>query len=140
MDKLDATLVRGTDGRISIAETIAQFHNDLNVFLSKEQSDTDQIASAVSGFWDDNQGLKSVSLDAIASQVFTKLSAPPGAFKDLTDRVKNYIRTNTETYYVGKGKDGGVRLLSRMTDEEKTKAVASRDKATAKAAAKSAAA
>ncbi len=132
MDKLDATLVRGTDGRISIPETIAQFHNDLNLFLSKEQSDTNQIADAVTGFWEENPALKSVSLDAIASQVFTKLSAPPGAFKDLTDRVKNYIRTNTETFYVGKGKDGGVRLLDRMTAEEVAKAVTARAKATAK--------
>lgn len=135
MDTIQATLVRGADGRISVQDSIAQFHNDLNVYLAQEQADTDQVASAVTSFWDENSGLKSVSLDAIASATFAKLGSPPGAYKDVTDRIKNYIRANTDTFFVGKGKDGGVRLLARMSEEERTKAAETRAKAAAKKAA-----
>jgi len=139
MNTIEATLVRGTDGCLSIEETIAKFNNDLNVHIAKEQTDLEQVADAVDTFWESNTGLKSVSLDAIASDVFAKLSLPPGAYKDTTDRVKNYIRANTDTFFVQKGKDGGVRLLARMSPEERAKAVETRANAAAKAAAKKAA-
>ena len=128
-------IVRGTDGRVDVNQSLASFHNELNKFVAREQSDLDQIGAAVEEFWAENTALKNVSLDAIASSVFGKLAMPATSFKDTTDRIKNYIRTNTDTYYVGKGKDGGVRCLDRMTDEEKTKALASREKAAAKKAA-----
>jgi hypothetical protein len=128
-------IVRGTDGRVDLNQSLAAFHNELNKFVSREQSDLDQIGAAVEEFWAENEALKNVSLDAIASSVFGKLQMPATTFKDTTDRIKNYIRTNTETYYVGKGKEGGVRCLARMTEEEKTKALASREKAAAKKAA-----
>ncbi len=136
MDKIQATLVRDGAGRIDLQDTIALFHNDLHGFLAREQADTDRIANGVAGFWDTHPGLKSASLDSIASAVFGQLNSPPESFKDITNRIKQYIRANTNTFYVMKGKDGGVRLLSRMTAEERTKA----DEIRAKAAAKQSAA
>lgn len=134
MNTLQATLVRGTDGRISVQDSIAQFHNDLNVYLAKEQADMDNVGSAIAGFWDEHPELKSISLDAISSQVFAKLGKPASAFKDVTERIKSYIRTNTDTFFVNKGKDGGVRLLARMTEEERAKAAQTRAKAAKKSA------
>lgn len=132
MDKIDATLVRDGSGRIALQDTIALFHNELNVFLSNEQADTDRIANGVTEFWDGHPGLKSASLDSIASAVFGQLNAPPESFKELTARIKSYIRSNTNTFYVGRGKSGGVNLLSRMTTEERAKADAIRARAAAK--------
>ena len=128
-------IVRGTDARVDVNQSLASFHNELNKFVAQEQSDFDQIGGAVEDFWTENTSIKNISLDAISSSVFGKLDMPATSYKDVTDRIKNYIRTNTETYYVGKGKDGGVKQIARMTDEERSRAFASREKAAAKKAA-----
>jgi hypothetical protein len=128
-------IVRGPDGRVDVNQSLASFHNDLNKFVAAEQSDLDQIGIAVAEFWAENPAARNLSLDAVASSVFGKLAMPAETFKACTDRIKGFIRSATDTYYVGKGKDGGVRCLDRMSDEERTKALASREKAAAKKAA-----
>jgi hypothetical protein len=138
-DTMQAKVVRGTDGRISQKDTLAQFHNDLSSLLSQENANHDQIVDAVQAVWDGNENLKSISLDALASDVFNRLEFKASEFKTQTERIKTYVRAAQDVFVVGKGSGGGVRLLSRMTAEERTKALETRDKARTKAEAKAAA-
>ncbi len=139
MEKVTATLVRGTNGQINIQETLASFQGQLNDYLLRENADLEQIEGYCEEFWQENAGLKSVSIDALASKVFGKMSMPLEAFKDATDRIKNYIRTAGETYGVMRGKDGGVVRLDRLTDEEVAKVRAQEDKLASTKATKAAA-
>ncbi len=135
MEKVTATLVRSSNGQINIQETLNAFQAQLNTYLLKENADLEQIEGYVEEFWTENEGLKSVSIDALASQVFNKMSMPFEAFKDATDRIKNYIRSAGDTYGVMRGKDGGVVRLDRLTSEEVAKVRAQAEKlATTKSA------
>jgi len=136
MDKVTATLVRNGSGQVDVSETIAKFQADLDTFLLAEQADLDQIAGKVTEFWNANKGINSVSIDALASAVFASLAMPLSAYAETTARIKSYIRATTDTYGVMRGKDGGVSLLSRLSDEDRAKVIAQREKLAEKAAAK----
>lgn len=139
-NKIEVSFVRGSDGSIDVENTLSAWRNDLEVYASNESADLQTIAQAVSRVWDDNPTLKSMNLDAIAS--FTMRHIPnvaPSAYNDVSERIKEYVRSATDLFALTKGKGGGVQLLSRLTTEEKAKVEEQRTKAAAKAAEKAAA-
>lgn len=121
-DKVSVELVRDGNGRVNISDTLAKFQNDLNQYLLREQADLDQIAVHVRAFWDENPVLRTVSTDALASQVFARLNMPLESYADTTARIKAYVKSATDTFAVMRGKDGGVMLRERLTADELVKA------------------
>lgn len=138
-NKMEVEFVRGTDGKIDVQDTLASWGNQLSVYAAKEEADLDVIAEAVMRVWDENKGLKNMNLDAIASLTIRHIpNVGAQAFGEVAERVKDYVRSATDIFCLTKGKNGGVQLLARLTDEERTKVLAQRDKANEKAAEKAA--
>lgn len=140
MNKLEVEFVRNSVGKIDVNATLAAWSNDLAVFASKEEADLDVIAQAVMRVWDENQGLKNMNLEAIASFAIRHIpTVAPQAFGEVSERIKDYVRSATDLFCLTKGKNGGVQLLERLTDAERTKVIAQRDKAAEKASEKASA-
>lgn len=138
-NKIEVSFVRGSDGAIDVDASLDAWRNDLTVYASKESADLQTIASAVERVWQENAGLKSMNLDAIASFSMRHLpSVAPTAYNDVSERIKEYVRSATDLFALTKGKGGGVQLLSRLSTEERAKVEAQRTKAAEKAAAKAA--
>lgn len=138
-NKIEVQFVRGSDGSIDVDASLNAWRTDLEVYASKESADLATIADAVTRVWNDNPGLKSMNLDAIASFSMRHLPAvAPSAYNDVSERIKEYVRSATDLFALTKGKGGGVQLLSRLTTEERAKVEEQRAKAAAKAAEKAA--
>lgn len=138
-NKFEVSFVRGSNGAIDIDASLEAWRTDLTVYASKESADLETIASAVDRVWQENSGLKSMNLDAIASFSMRHLPAvAPTAYNDVSDRIKDYVRSATDLFALTKGKGGGVQLLSRLTTDERAKVDAQRTKAAEKAASKAA--
>lgn len=138
-NKIEVSFVRNQDGKIDVNATLAAWSNDLAVFASKEEADLDVIAQAVARVWEENPTLKSMNTDAIASYAMHHIpNVSPTAFNDVSDRIKDYVRSATNLFGMMKGKGGGVQLLSRLSTEELAKVDTQRAKAAEKAAAKAA--
>lgn len=61
-------------------------------------------------------------LDVIAQVVTNRhLDVPLDMVSAITEKVKAYIRSDNDRFYIGRGKNGGCRIVSRMTAEEKVK-------------------
>lgn len=138
---LNAVLCR-VNGSLDIDASLEQFRLALTTLQATEVPD-EEIASAVAQLWADNSALKGVSLGALATATLPYFAAsgrtiPLGAIEDVQNQVKEYVRGNTDTFYVSRGRqsDGGgaVRLVSRMTDEQKKAMVKARAEAAKKAA------
>lgn len=132
-DKVSVTLVRDGNGNVDVPGTLAGFQTDLQTYTLREQADLEQIRDAVESFWNEQPlTTKSVSMDALASAVFAKLNMPVTTYAEATSRIKNYIRTATDTFAVVRGKDGGCSLRSRLTADELAKADAQASKLAAR--------
>ena len=82
-------------------------------------------------------------LPTIATVVTNKyLDIPVNLVESTQEKVKAYVRSETDRFFIGKGKNGGCRIVSRMTADEKKKweAVRAAEKAAELAEAEKAAA
>lgn len=138
-NKIEVSFERGTDGKIDVNATLAAWSNDLAVYAAKEEADMDVIADAVNRVWDENPGLKNLSMDTLTSYTIRHIpGVAPQAFGEVADRIKDYVRSATDLFALTKGKGGGVQFLSRLSAEERSKVEAQRTKAAEKATAKAA--
>lgn len=136
MNKIEVSFVRGSDGSIDQDATLTSWGDALAKYASQESADLDTIANAVSRVWNENPALKSMNLDAIASFSMRHLpQVAPTAHNEVSERIKEYVRSATDLFALTKGKGGGVQLLERLSTEERAKVDAQRAKAAAKAAA-----
>lgn len=139
-NKIEVQFIRDeTTGRIDVNATLGAWSNDLAVYASKEEADLDVIADAVNRVWEENPGLKFMTLDAVSTFALSHIpGVSPGALEDVKERIQDYVRGATERFHIGKGKGGGVQFLERLSPDELVKVNAQRTKAAAKAALKAA--
>lgn len=138
-NKLEVEFIRDANGRIDSAATLAQWHNDLAVYMSKEDADSDVISQAVDRFLVKNPSMKSSTLDTMASLTMNEIpNIPHESFEEVKERIKDFIRNSTEQFALIRGKNGGVFIKSRLNAEElarvETQVAKMREKAEAKKA------
>jgi hypothetical protein len=116
-------VVRGENGVVDEARTIAKFRAELTNYVNNLEPDTTQIKALVDEVLVANRGI-TVNADFVASQVATKLSeGNPGNFSPLKRMTLQFISDNSKdvasTYVTGKGRNSeGLRLRADVPVKE----------------------
>lgn len=132
---LTAYAVRGPDGKVDFDSTIKKFGGRLVEFEAACEKEEEAIAAAVTKVFDTTlpRGMAH-NMDTIGFLAVQEMNANAGNFKILNDRVKNWIRINsdqpkktaddgktvlvdaepqrTRMFAINKGKGGGVKRWS----------------------------
>jgi hypothetical protein len=117
-----------TDGHIDIDASTQVFRTAALKRQAELETEGAEIAQACSELFDQYRG-KAIPMPTVGSMVAQKLNAQPENFKVLSDRVLDYVRSNSQTtgseeegtleqhpdslFVIGKGKGGG---CSRRAD------------------------
>lgn len=106
-------VVRGSDGSVDASATVAKFETDLSAFVTETAEEQANIAAAVSAVYDENKG-KRIAMPTLTSLALVKLNAQVENFQALGEKVQAFVRANTDTYSIAKGKGGGVGRISDL--------------------------
>lgn len=123
------------DGHIDQAASEAAFRTALLRTIAEAETQAQQIGEVVSDLFDQYKGA-AIGMPALASMAAQKLNAQPENFKVLSDRVLDYVRSNSQTtgseeagnlvehpnslFVIAKGKGGGCyRRADRPAPEAK---------------------
>jgi len=134
-ETLAAYAVRGPDGKVDFDLTIKKFGGRLVEFEAAVEKEEEAIATAVTKVFDHTlpKGMAH-NMETISFMAAKELNANVGNFKILSDRIKNWIRINsdqpkkladdgetvlveaeeprTRMFAINKGKGGGVKRWS----------------------------
>lgn len=102
--------VRSTSGGIDVQATHLKFTQDLAGYIASEKTDNEVIAKAVEKAFRDRE-VKTLGMNAILHYAMENLEVDPANFNTIRDRVAQFVRTNSKSYKVSKGKGGGVQWL-----------------------------
>jgi hypothetical protein len=109
-DTLTVSLVRGNDGSIDTKASADAFSSALKARIAASESETTEIASAVSAVYDQYKG-SWMTLPYLTSCVLTKLNAQPENSSALSKRIGEYVRNSSKgesaTLTMKKGVGGG---------------------------------
>ena len=104
-------VVRFTDGSIDHDSTLEKFSSDLLRFEEIQDKENATIGNAVHSLFDQFQGAK-LNTPFVVGEVLRRLNVQPENYKALTDKVQNFIKSNSQgdnaTFVVSKGKGGGI--------------------------------
>lgn len=139
MNTFETKIVR-SNGAIDINSTLTAVHSQLTALAARERADFDLIGDSVEKVWTEHPGMKSFQLGVLAAYTMNHLQVPPTEFEEIQERVKDYLRNETDKYAIVRGKGGGVANLSRLSSEERAKVEAQRNAEQTKRAAKQSAA
>jgi len=110
-----------TDGAINIDASQAAFRTAALKRQAELETEGAEIASACAELFEQYKG-KAIPMPTVGSMVAQKLNAEPENFKVLSDRVLDYVRSNSQErkaadgtvtkhedslFVIGKGKNGG---------------------------------
>lgn len=97
-------------GAIDVQATHLQFTQDLANLGASEKTDNEVIARAVEKAFTDRK-VTNLGMLAVLHYAMENLEVPASSFNTIRERVAGFIRTNTRSYKVSKGKGGGVQWL-----------------------------
>jgi hypothetical protein len=110
---LNDYVVRGSSGSIDSGATVAKFEAELAAFVTGTAEEQGNISGAVSAVFDENKG-KRIAMPTLISLSLVKLNAQVENFQALGEKVHTFVKANTETYSVAKGKGGGVGRIADL--------------------------
>lgn len=124
-------VVRGAGGKLDFDATVEKFSTRLLEFEAVVGLESEQIGAAVHAVFDRFPGANSINMDAIVGFALPNLNPTPDNHNILKDRIKDYIRINsdrpekkdkvtkvvlaagepdrTRDFHIAKGKGGGVK-------------------------------
>lgn len=115
---LNSYVVRGSNGSIDSSATVAKFQAELAAFETGTAEEQTNIANAVSVVFDENPKGKRITMPTLCSLSVAKLNAEVTNFQALHDKVRAFVKANTVTYGIAKGKGGGVARLADLPKSE----------------------
>jgi hypothetical protein len=127
-----ATYVVLAAGSVDVDATMTKFEGDLVKFCAERELEGSQIGDAVHSVFDSHVG-QHIAMPALVSLTLTKLGAQPANWALMTERVQEFVRSDS-SLYIGRGKGGGVSRRADLSKEELEKIAAQEAKAAAKAA------
>lgn len=102
-------------------ESFAELLNQLRLSETISDEDKATIREALDKFLAQNKQ-PTFPLPTMAQVVCNRyLEVDLNQVEATTEKIKAVIREDQDSYYIGKGKNGGVRIVSRMNAEEKAK-------------------
>jgi len=130
--------VRAADGSVNEDATVEKFRGALTQFIADSETEESSIRQGIEAVLTENTGERT-SLDFVTAEVARSLNATATNYTAMKEKVADYIRQNAcgekngkpvdsktgavlsepRVYFLGKGRDGGVR---RWTDHLAMKA------------------
>lgn len=111
---LNSYVVRGSNGSIDSTATVAKFQTELAAFETGTAEEQSNIAGAVSAVFDENPKGSRITMPTLCSLAVAKLNAEVTNYQALSDKVHAFVKANTDTYSVAKGKGGGVGRIADL--------------------------
>lgn len=109
-----------SNGSIDQAATLAKFSAALGEYVTKRETEDDDISRAVNTVFDRHPGA-SINLPALSSMACGVLNTSASAYTEMSERVANFVRANSGeggAYQIKKGKGGGVRRTADLPPAE----------------------
>lgn len=134
---LRCELVRGKHNALDVAGSLKAFKEALEVQRASEeltQEERETISTALSQFLSDHND-KRFKMPAICTVLLGKYlsSVPMNQYAAVENKIKAIVRADTDQFWVSKGQNGGVNVVSRLNDEEIKAMKAAREKEAAEA-------
>lgn len=127
MKTLSIALVRTDSGSVDLDATLAGAKSAVLSHIAEAETQTAEIASAVSSVFDTLNGARA-NMPYVQSSAARLLNAQPENHKALTERVAQYVRDNASTdradgklFSIQKGKGGGVSRWSDVPEATESK-------------------
>jgi hypothetical protein len=121
MSNVTFFIVRDGSGVVDLEASNDKFQSELVKYCAERETEQETIAEAVHACFDQYKGVR-INMPALCTFTLTKLNAQPENHKVLTERVMEFVRSQsqgkaaddgtvenpTSTFLIGKGKGGGV--------------------------------
>ena len=115
-------LLRNASGNIDTVATMASWQNELAKVEASENHHGSVISKAVEKAFNDlPEGKYAMTMDGLVSQALRQIPNSGDDFPTYSEKVKNFVRLNTQEYALTRGAGGGVVQLSRLNDEQRAK-------------------
>lgn len=110
---LSSKLVLGDDGLVDMDASCAAFRAVLESYVAERELESETIAKAVNDVFDERRGC-GMNLPALTGFALAKLNAQPSNYAVLEEKVKQYIRNNSDRPASKKTGDPGESPRTRL--------------------------
>lgn len=108
---MDKFTVRNLDGSVDVLASVSAYSTALVKWVQEYETPVDAIEAAVEAVFDSHDGR--IPMPALLSKVVNQLATDPEQFKTLTDRCRDYMKSQAHRFETARGKGGGVKRLTR---------------------------
>lgn len=118
---ISSYVVRSSNGSIDHEATLSKFAGDLLAYEAEQEQESSVIGGAVHALFDQFKGAR-LNVPYLTGEVLRRLNATPENYKTLTEKVQNFVRSQSQgesyddgtvehpqsVFVIGRGKGGGV--------------------------------
>ena len=112
-----ALAIRNEDGTVDVESTQVRFSEELDKWVENSATENERIAAAVTEVFASQPKGKHIATPVLTSLVVARMNVGIDDYADTAEKIADYVRENEATYYMGKGKNGGVQKCADMSAE-----------------------